>query len=89
MVTSARSKEKQRLQEAEDFEKRAMANKILDEESQYLYCQQKLKEMNEKRAAKEKRLDDLMQVEAEKEDGEVTGDDNSDQADGDGSLSTE
>jgi len=53
LVTSERSKEKRRMELAEEEVKKKIATQILDEEAQFQYCQKMIKEISEKRKAKE------------------------------------
>ena len=45
MITSERSKEKQRIEKEEKLRSKMTANNIMEEEEQYLYCQSMMKEI--------------------------------------------
>jgi hypothetical protein len=57
MITSERSKEKQRIEKEEKLRSKMTANNIMEEEEQYLYCQEMMKEIEKKRKEKEMEID--------------------------------
>jgi len=59
LVTSERSKEKKRMEMAEEQVKKKIATQILDEEAQYLYCQKLMQEIADKRKAKEGEIEEM------------------------------
>lgn len=67
LVTSARSQEKARLQEAQERFKEKLANQYLDEEAKFAYCQQYMEEMNRKKAIQEAELKAAASKENEKD----------------------